>query len=75
MVNDPRVTLQDWRNVRAANGRAYCVPGVKQFLAAKGLDFEDVVKNGIPISVMESWNDAMAEEVLVEARKRLQGSL
>lgn len=57
-TNDPIVTVNDMRKV------GFCVSGIRRWFDARGLDFKDMVKNGIPASTLTATNDALAKKVV-----------
>ena len=63
---DPTVTVMD---VRAAG---FCIiPGLKSFLEDRGHSLKDFVREGLPASVLLSYDDARADRAVAKARERL----
>lgn len=65
--DDPLVTIDDIR-------RRHCVAGARRWFAARGLDFRDAVRNGVPSSVLLATGDAFAEQVVEDVRRRKESS-
>lgn len=57
-----RVTIT---HVRAAG---YCLSGTRRHCATVGVDFRRLVKEGIPISEIETVEDALVQEIIKRAR-------
>ena len=53
----------------------YCVKGIKEFCNNHGINFKDMVKNGIDAEVLIKTGDAMALKVVEQAAKRGDGNL
>lgn len=69
-MTDLIVTLAHVRLLRGYTARqGYCVPGLKLWFAAKGLDWGDFVKNGIPAQKIIDTGDALAIEAVKLAQE------
>ena len=61
-----RVTINDCR------AAGYCiVNGVKPKCAALGLDFRKLVREGLPLSSVESIEDAQVQRIVAVAKNRI----
>jgi len=61
MTDDPIVTFREACTV-------FCVPGVRFFCAANGLDFKTFVQDGYRESVLRATGDAAVIAAIDEAR-------
>lgn len=53
------------------DNRGYCVPGMRAFAKANGLDFGKFAREGIPLEdFIKFKNDDMAKKVIQEAKKQ-----
>jgi len=59
-----RVTARDC--VRAG----FCVSGMKEWMAERGVDYRAFVRDGLPGAEVEAFGDAMADLALAQARRR-----
>ncbi|MGD9671809.1 MAG: hypothetical protein AB7U75_22640 [Hyphomicrobiaceae bacterium] len=59
-----RVMHQDLRAI------GYCTKGTREFFARHGLCYRTFVFDGIPAETLERTGDAMALELVAEARRR-----
>ena len=57
-----RIYLSDIRRMR------YCHGGVRRWAAARGIDWNDFVKNGIEAARLEGIDDAMCRRLLKAVR-------
>ncbi len=57
-----RIYLSDIRRMR------YCHAGVRRWCAARGIDWADFVKNGVPVSRIEGIDDAMCKRLIKAVR-------
>ena len=60
------------KHVRAAN---MCSRGARQWFASRGLDYNDFLKNGLPISRVDAIGDALADIIASFARLDAKGEL
>lgn len=60
------VTISDCR------AAGYCVAGVRRHAALLGLDFRRFVREGVPISEIETIDDQAVQRIVAVARKRLE---
>lgn len=65
--DDILVTVQDCRKL------GYCMKAIRPWFTEEGLDFRDFVRNGILASKLHAKNNAYAEDVIRQARKRIEG--
>lgn len=49
-------------------------PGTEAFLETKGITLRDFIKNGVPASVVSTWDNAFAQRALKKAAERVNGS-
>lgn len=61
------VTVHDCRKL------GYCMKAVRPWMTKQGLDFREFVRTGIPASKLHATNNAYAEDVIRQARKRIDG--
>jgi hypothetical protein len=62
-VNEPfLITMRDIRAVHM------CSRGTRAFCERHGLDYSELISNGLPVEVIEATGDAMALEVIEVAR-------
>ena len=54
------------RHIRAAK---ICMRGSRGFFAHHGLDWNDFLANGLPVTVLDGINDPIANRAADEARK------
>lgn len=59
------VTVQDCRKL------GYCMKQVRPWMTQEGLDFREFVRVGLPASKLHATNNAYAEDVIEQARKRI----
>lgn len=53
----------------------FCNKGSRDFFDRHGLDWAEFMKNGLPIELFEAIDDAMCQEVVMQARRRLSGEV
>lgn len=58
------MTLQDCRKA------GFCVKGVREVCRLHGVDWRDFVRNGMPVSQAETYDDANIRRVLDDMKKR-----
>ena len=63
------VTIDDAKNVF---GRRYCHRGMRAFAARHGLDWSEIVKQGVSAERLRATGDAMAIELADAAEARRQ---
>ena len=51
----------------------FCVSGIKDWLAERGVDYRTFVRDGLPGAEVEAFGDAMSDLALDQARKREAG--
>lgn len=51
----------------------FCFEGQKRWLEAKGIDVRDFVRDGLPLSVVEGFDDALAQKAAKIAKERRSG--
>lgn len=61
-----RLTINDCREA------GYCVSGVRRACESFGVDFRTLVKEGVPLSKLESIEDANLQRAIAVARKRIE---
>ena len=59
-----RVTARDCARA------GFCVSGMKDWLAERGVDYRAFVRDGLPGAEVEAFGDAMSDLALAQARKR-----
>lgn len=64
MSDEILITMNDVRNA------TMCSRGARAFFIRHNLDWDEFLKNGVPISVIEAIDDAMALKVVEVARGR-----
>ena len=68
MTGDERiVTVADCRRM------GYCVSGQRDWCIAHGLDFRDVVRNGLTVGYFRSVRDAVAEDIVSRIERNERG--
>lgn len=63
MTEDRIITINDMRKV------GFCVSGVRRWFDAHGLDFRDLLANGIPASKLLATEDGLAQKVVDSVMK------
>lgn len=61
------VTVHDCRKL------GYCMKAIRPWFTQQGFDFRDFVRHGIPASKLRPTNNVFAENVIKQARKRIEG--
>lgn len=51
----------------------FCFEGQERWLQAKGMDVREFVRNGIPMSVLAEFDDALAQRAVKIAKERGRG--
>lgn len=70
MIDDiPEDLMLSMSDIRAAG---YCASGTRRWFEARGLDFRDMLKNGITARDLFATNDACAERVVTLKMERIQ---
>jgi hypothetical protein len=67
------VRVEHARAIACPNGSGYCVPGMVKFFERHNLDFKKFVRDGIDADKLLATEDAMAAEVVAQARKEAAG--
>lgn len=62
------VTINDIASI------AYCRRGARKFFADRGLDWSEFLKNGIPISTLETFDDVMVQDAIAVAKARIEAA-
>jgi hypothetical protein len=50
----------------------YCIPGLRLVCEREGIDFRQILKEGIDISILEKLDNIMANEIIKNAKLRIQ---
>lgn len=66
MSKEDRITIDDCRRA------GHCVVGVKQWVKDMGIDFRELMKNGIPIEIVEQKNDGYGNQVVAATKARIK---
>ena len=69
MTQELMVTV---KHIRAAN---LCARGARQWFTARGLDYNEFLTRGLPISRVDAIGDALAKQVADAARLDAAGEL
>ena len=62
MTEEPRIMMADLRRAQM------CSHGARAFFSRHDLDWDDFLKNGVPVSLIEATGDAMAMKVVEAVR-------
>lgn len=58
MPQNDRVTMQDIR------AEGYCLPGLRSFCDAHGIDLRQLVREGVPVAELSGIEDANLQKIL-----------
>ena len=59
-----RVTARDCTRA------GFCVSGMKEWMAERGIEYRAFVRDGLPGAEVEAFGDAMSDLALAQARRR-----
>lgn len=75
-MTEELITVDDLRRLRNLKGQNLCIPGIRKWGAAHGLDFATFVREGIPAETLLATEDQLAldlVEFVRQERKNGQG--
>lgn len=69
MIDDSNiiVTVHDCRKL------GFCMKQVRPWFGQQGLDFRDFIRNGIPAHKLRATQNEYVEDVIRQAKKRIEG--
>ena len=68
-MDDLVITMAHFRSIPSRTGIGYCARGGRQWFAARGLDWADFGRNGIPAQNLLATGDGFALAIVEHARK------
>ncbi len=63
------ITVEDLRRLRNAKGDAFCIPGIRKWTEAHGVDFAKFIREGIPAEELIATGDQLAMDIVELAKK------
>ena len=68
-MDDLIITMAHFRSIPSRTGIGYCARGGRQWFAARGMDWADFGRNGIPAETLLATGDGFALAIVEHARK------
>jgi hypothetical protein len=72
-MSDPViVTIHDVRHALNKNGRGFCVSGLREWFKHHQIDFGNFIREGYPLSQVETIDDQFARTVVAYVRSKAE---
>ena len=69
-MDDLIITMAHFRSIPSRTGIGSCARGGRQWFAARGLDWADFGRNGIPAETLLATGDGFAVAIVEHARQQ-----